>query len=86
MIFSQEILTQKDMEQLLLSAFLGENELVEKLTYAIIVDEVGTKTKFGELAGWVSKDSLGDSFQTRHSDSVVPYIQELESRILFKGV
>jgi hypothetical protein len=46
----------------LLSAFLGENELVEKLTYAIIVDEVGTKTKFGELAGWVSKDSLGDSF------------------------
>ena len=60
------------MEQLLLSAFLRENELVEKLTYAIIVDKVGTKTKFGELAGRISKDSLGDSFQTCHSDSIVP--------------
>ena len=55
----------------MLSAFLRENELVEKLTNAIIVDKVGTKTKFGELAGRVSKDSLGDSFKTRHSDSVV---------------
>ena len=81
MELTQEVVLDPKLFQLLGATGLWQDKLLEQSGEARISDEVPLDRNLRDLTARISQNTLSNALETRHTDSVVAQVEELEARI-----